>query len=879
MRGWWLRLVRLLRPRASDRDIEEELRFHVEMEAEALRRSGVPPAEARRRARMALGGEDRWREETRDARGTAWLEDTLRDLRFAARAMRCAPGFTAAAVGTLALGVGATTTIYSVVDQVVLAPLPYADPDDLVAVWTSNPALGVERGMTSWPNFEDWRDATTTLQAMAAVVPGRRTLTGRGEPVEVRTASVSAGFFEMVGAPLALGRPFGDGEVEGAFAGTAVLSHGLFVRRFGSDPSVLGRTILLDGHPVEVVGVTRPGAAYPSDTDVWLPLTFGTGRQWRDPRGRLWLPVVGRLADGVGRDVAQREFDELAARLASEFPDTNQGSGVLLEPLQRTLVGDVRTPFLVLLGAVTLVLLIAVVNVGNLLLARGTARAREVAARRALGAGRGRVVRQVLAEGAVLGAAGGALGACMAAAGVMAFAATAPADLPRLDTVGVDGVVLSMSLLLALTTSVAFSALPAVQAARVDPATTLRASARSTASTGLRGLSGVLVGGQFALAFVLLVGAGLLARSFVNLRTADPGFDVDDILAVEVSLPRDRYADADARRAFHEALLRDVAALPGVESAGTVSDFFLSDLPSSGSLTVEGVAARPGAPDVHVVTDAVSPSFFATLGMRLVAGRVPQGTDGPDDPPVAVVNEAFVRAFLEGQDPVGRRYTWGRPTGESTYWFAIIGVVRDARRSGLDAPVLPAVFESALQRPRHEVELFLRTQGDPSASIAPVRSVLAGLDAELAVARIQTLEAAVSGALAQRRLVVGLLGGFSLAALTLAAIGIFGVTAYVVGRRTREIGIRLALGAPRTRVLGQVVRVGMLQAGAGLVAGGAAALAATRIVRSQLVGIDPVDPATFLGAATVLMVVAGLACAIPARRAARVEPVVALSQE
>jgi putative ABC transport system permease protein len=879
MRGLWLRLVRLLRRRASEREIGEELRLHVEMEAEKHERAGVPRREARRRALVALGGADRWREEVRGARGTAWIEDTVRDVRLATRGLIRSPGFAAAAIGAIALGVGATTAIYSVVDQVVLSPLPYPESDELVTVWMRNARQGTEEGATSWPNFLDWREAATTLDGLATVLPIRYTLTGEGEPEQVTGATVSRGFFELVGHPLALGRPFRDDEVEGGVVNTVVLSHELFARRFGADPSVVGSTIELDGATYDVVGVTRPGAGYPRDAELWTPQAFPADEPLTMyPRRRFIFPVVGRLADGVQLTVAQAEMDAIAARLEEAWPEVNRGVGVELEPLHETIVGDVRTPLVVLLGAVAAVLLIAVVNVANLLLARGAVRTRELAARLALGAGHGRIVRQVMADSALLGGLGGLTGAALASLGVSALVAAGPADLPRLDEVRPDWLILGVALAVALGATFAFGLAPALQAGGVDPAVNLRKSARGSSSAALGHVRGSFIAGQFALALVLLVGSGLLVQSFLNLRRVDPGFETEGVLSVTLDLSPARYPDSESRGAFYQELFERVSAVPGVESLGTITNLLLTDQPV-GTPTVESRPDQFG-PDTEVaaVSDVVSPGLFSTIELDIVAGRGLEETDGPDATRVAVVNETFARRFLAGLDPVGQRFTW-LYQGDGSYWFTIVGVVEDARRSGPAAPVLPAVFTSVVARPGYHTEMLIRTAGDPLSLASAVRDAVHAIDDDIPLSRVRTLQQAMADQLAQRRYVSWLLGVFALAALTLAAIGIFGVMAYVVGRRTREIGIRVALGAARARLLSDVLREGMLHAGAGLVLGVLASLGLTRLVQSQLFGLEATDPATFVAASTLLLLVAMLACALPARRAAAVDAMVALRED
>ncbi len=881
VRGMWLRLRRLLGWRSSEREIEDELRFHVEMQTEAFVREGMAPEEARRRALVAFGGEDRWREETRDSRSTGWLEDGLRDARLAVRGLVRSPSFAVTALLTIALGVGATTAVFSVVYDVVLAPLPYPHPEELVTVWMTNPAQGIEKDISSWPNFVDWREGGTTLRKMAAVRTVRLALTGAGDPLEVQGAAVSRGFFDLVGAPLALGRSFRDDEVEGGPARVVVLSDELFRARFGADPSLLGRTIQLNDEAWEVVGVAAPGQAYPRDAQLWTPLSFGPDlAPLRAARGALWLPVIGRLAEGIEITAAQTEMDAVAGRLREAYPTADEGEGIALEPLRETLVGEVRTPLLVLLTAVGLVLLIAVVNVANLLLARGSSRGRELAVRVTLGAGRGRIVRQVLAESLVIGGAGGLAGAALAGAGVAALVSAAPAGIPRLDELRVDAGMLAFALATAVGAAILFGLVPALQAGRVQPGAHLREGARGSSSAALARMRGVFVTGQFALALLLLVGAGLLLRSFVNLRAVEPGFRPANVASVALALPASRYRDGNALRAFHSELEARARALPGVEAAGSVSTFFLGALPNMGNVALEG---RPElAERTHgfpVVQDAASPDFFRAAGMEILAGRAFNEGDGPDAMPVAIVNETFVRVYLSGTDPLGRRFVWGEPAGRENPWITIVGVVADARRSGLAQPVRPSAFVPLAQSPARRVELLMRTAADPLAVVPALRRVLQGIDPQLPMTRVHTLEQAMSQALSQRRFVALLLGAFAASALGLAAVGIFGVMAYLVGQRTREIGIRVALGAHRARVLRGVLVQGMAHAGAGLVIGAFASLALTRFVRSQLFGLEPSDPATFVGAALVLLAAGVSACLVPARRASRVDPMEALREE
>ena len=880
MKGLFLKLLRMFGVGASERDIDEELRFHVDMETEALVRQGLSRAEARRRALIAFGGEDRYREETREARGTRWLEEGIRDARFGLRSLARSPGFALSALSTLALGVGATTAIYSIVQGVVLAPLPYPESDRLVTVWMSNPAQGYEKDITSWPRFTDWREQSSTVSPMVTVRSRRWTLTGEGDPESVPGAVVSRGFFEMLGSPLALGRPFRAGEVEGGLVRVTVLSHELWTRRFGGDPAIVGRTILLDDEPWEVVGVARPGQRYPRDVELWVPQSFdGPYAPFREARGTLWLPVVGRLADGVSIEAAQAEMNEVAERLREAYPGVDDGLGITLEPLRTTLLGDARTPLLVLLGAVALVLLIAVVNVANLLLVRGTARTRELALRLTLGAGRGRVVRQVLAEGLMLGAIGGALGAAVAAVAVRTLVRLAPAGLPRLDELGVSPGLFGAALGISLLATLLFSLAPALHVGGVEPAERLGGGQRTTIAARVVQARSVFVVGQFTLALVLLVGAGLLLRSFARLQAVDPGFDPHGVLSASLLLPASRYADGDAVRLFMQRLDESARGVPGVEKTGTIGQFFMPG--GSSAIRLEG---EPDFTDDAVrnpvLIDQASPGFFEAAGMRLLEGRPLSDTDRPGAPLVAVVNRAFVVRFMPDGDPLGRRFTWGTTDSEGALeWFTVVGVVADAHRSGLSEPVRPTAFRSAMQQPDRQIEILLRTGGDPATLASGLREAVRAIDPELPVTALRTLDQAMSDALSARRFVMLLLVAFAMSAAALAAVGIYGVTAYVVGRRTREIGIRMTLGAEPRTVVGDVLRQGVLQAAVGVALGSIAALGLTRYLRSQLFALEPTDPTTYAAAVAALLVIAGAACVLPARRAARVDAVFALKED
>jgi putative ABC transport system permease protein len=876
----WLKLRALFTRRALDRELDEEIRFHLEMETDANRARGMTPAEARRHAYVMFGGVDRFTEGARDARGTRWLDDFGRDLRHGFRSLLRSPGFTVAALLTIALGVGASTSVFSVVRGVVLRPLPFADPDGLVMVWLNNPPQNIDEDVTSFPAFSAWREQSTTLSHVVGVRSSTITLTGGGEPEEARAALVTRGYFDMLGVPLALGRDFREDEVElDTDPQVVVLSHELWTSRFGADSTLIGRTIELNGVAHQVIGVAAAGSGYPLDVRVWLPLNFSGSRQGlREASGALWLPVMGRLAPGASFAQAQSQMDGVAARVAQADSASSFGTGIKLEPLLENEVGDVRAPLLTLLGAVVLVLLIAVANVANLTLARGTARSREMAVRLSLGAGRARLTRQVLTESALLGLLGAALGVGVTFAGVRLLLRLAPPELPRLDSVQVDSPVLVFALAMSIGASLLFGLIPALQAGRGGERAAMRSGTRGATDGSMGRARAALVATQFALALVLLVGSGLLVRSFLNVLAVDAGYETEGALTFRLSLPAARYPDNSGVAAFYDRLLAELESVPGVEGAALVSRVFISNLPNSAGITLE---SRPdldtrGSP---VPFDGASSDFIETLGMRLVAGRSFVPADAPDAERVAIVSEQFVRTFLSDREPVGERFVFGGFNEQNNPWIRIVGVVADARRGGLSEPVRPYIFQPMSQLLSRATDVVVRTQGDPLALTSSAREAVRALDPKLPVVGLRTMDEAVASSLAPRRFLMLLTAIFAAAATVLAAVGIYGVMAYMVGRRTREIGIQVALGAPRGAVVGGVLRQSMLHAGSGVALGIVGSLAATRYLQTQLFGLEATDPVTLVTMAALLVLVAAAASWIPALRAVRVDPAVALRDE
>lgn len=807
------------------------------------------------------------------------------DLMLAARRLRRSPGTSLAIVTTLALGIGANTALFSVVDAVLLRPLPYRQPDRLVALWETVPG----RFRVAPANYLDWTAQAHSFESMAAFGAAGFTLTGAGEPERVDGAAVSGRYFETLGVVPALGRAFRAGEDAPGAEKVVVLGHELWQRRFGGDPAILGRGLALDGELHTVVGVMPPGLyptwASPSGRipflrrtqDFWVPLDLGP-RMAANRRSHV-LGVVARLREGVTIRAAQQEMAGLAQRLAQEHPATNAGGGALVTSLRSEIVGDVEPALLVLLGAVAAVLLLACANVAGLLLARSAARARELAVRRALGAGRLPLVRLVLSESLLLALLGGVAGAALAALGVEALLRALPTEIPRAGDVAVDARVLFFALVLSLTASVAAGLLPALQASSAAPLLALKQAVPGGAG-GPGRLRGPLVVGQVAVALVLLTGGTLLARSFGNLREVSPGFVSEGVLAFELLLPPSRYAEHHRVAAAWKELVERLEGLPSVRSAAVAYD---SPLETNwiDSFVVEGAASseQPSSARLGIA----SPGYFNTLGIPVTKGRGFDERDDASHPGVAVVSDAFARAHFPGEDPIGRVLAIRTP---SAIWgekaparFEIVGTAGDTRSQGLAAPPEPTFYLAAAQFPSQSMKVLLRTAGDPLALVPAVRETLARLDPELAPSEVTSLARLVDANVAQPRFNALVLAVFAALALTLAAVGLYGLLAHSVALRTREIGVRMALGARRSTVTGLVVRQGLRLFGTGLALGMAGSLAVTRVLSGLLFGVTATDPVSFLAAPLVLTATAAVAAFVPARRAAGVEPAAALRYE
>ncbi len=804
---------------------------------------------------------------------------TLRgDLRYAVRKLARSPGFTAVAVLTLALGIGANSAIFSVVNAVLLRPLNYEDPEGLVMVWERNVPRNQHRNVVASVNFAAWREQNRVFEDMAAMFGTGATLIEGGDPERIQAAVVSPNFFQILRAAPQHGRVFLPEEGETANAQVVVLSHGFWQRRYAGSTDVVGRTLSLSGDPHTIVGVmpasfkgVRFGSM--SEKDLWAPLPWAWAQGYR---GRAWM-VVARLRPGVPLEGAQAEMSTIASRLEQEH-DYNDGWGVNVVPLREQVVGDVRLALLVLLSAVGFVLLIACANVANLSLARASSRQKEFAIRSAIGAGRGRIMRQLLTESSLLAVLGGGAGLLLGVWGVDLMIALSPGDIPRTDEIGVSGSVLLFTLLVSVLAGALFGLAPALQASRSDLQASLREGSRGSSAISGRRLRSALVVTEMALAVVLLIGAGLVIRSFWKLNQVDPGFDADNVLSVRVALPGSAYPEEAEQVAFFGELLGRVETSPGVASAAATIALPLSGgLAPGTSFIVEGRPEPPRAERPVADIRAVTPGYFRTMGTRLLRGRGFTDRDEAESPMVIVVSETLARNSWPGEDPIGKRLS---VSWDGMISSEVIGVVADVRHNSLDAVPRGTIYYAYPQFPIFSfMNLVVRSSSDPTALVTSIRREVSQLDADLPVYNVTTMRELVEGSVADERFNMLLLGLFAALALLLASIGIYGVISYSVTQRTHEIGIRVALGAEQARVLRLVIQRGMGLAVAGVVIGLGAALGLTRLMASLLFEVSGTDPLTFSGVALLLLSVALAACYVPASRATRIDPVTALRSE
>jgi putative ABC transport system permease protein len=859
-----------MRHSAAENELDDELRFHLERETDKYVRSGMTEAEAVRRARLEFGGLDQVKDECREARGVSFLETLVQDLHYTSRTLLHAPAFTACAVLTLALGIGANTAIFSVVNRVLLNPLPYPNPQELLA----------GRQNESLANLKDMQRQTHSFATSGGVNVAPMDFTGNGEPVRVHAAWVDAGLLATLGVQPMLGRWISaDEDVKGG-ARNVVLSYPFWRDFLGGDPHVLGRGIRLSDKSYTVIGVMPRNFTLPRElADVFVSLWVGYPEAAPE-RGVHFMHTYWRLKPGVSLAQAQAEIAQADHRLAEEFPDTERERGTILMPLQEWLVGDVRPALLILFGAVGLVLLIACANFAMLLMARAVTRQRELMIRASLGARNGRLIRQRLTESTLLALVGGAAGLMAAKAGTTLLLALKPAELRRLDAIPMDARVFMFVFAISLLTGLLFGLLPAWSASRGDMAEALRENARTTATGISRSpLRSLLVTAELALALILLAGAGLLIKGFLHLRSVDPGFNPTNVITMYLQLPGTRYPRIPLQTNFRRELLARINSFPGVEAA------MITDLPLAGNyvdhrVVIDGRPAPAVGTEPEVQTLSVMGNYFSVMQIPVRAGRNFSAMDREEQPRVAIVNEAFVRQLLPGQNPIGIRIDWAR--NQSHEWMTIVGVAGDVKHSGLNQPADPAVYAPFSQNDeawRKWMTLVIRSRVPEAGLVEGVKKQVWSLDSQIPLSGIQSMDDLLAVSVAQQRFNMLLLGSFAALAVALAGVGIYGMVAYRVNQRTHEIGVYIALGAQHRHVLRLVMKDGVKLGLLGIVLGLAGAIALTRVMVSLLFEVKPTDPAILVGVAFLLAAVALLGCYIPARRALRIHPMTALRRE
>jgi putative ABC transport system permease protein len=820
------------------------------------------------------------------------MESIFQDIRYSVRSLIKTPGFTAVAVIVLALGIGANTAIFTVVNAILLRPLPYPDSDKLVMLWETNPRfqIGIDTLPVTHGNFMDWREQNSVFEYVSALGVGRWNLTGAGEPDRISGASVSPNFFRLMGTEPKPGRAFLDDEDRSGAGKVVVISHSLWQRRFAGQADVIGKPMTLDGESYTVIGVAPEGFQFPranelpffvgvaTQTDLWRPMTL-TDDFVNKKRANHQLCVIAELRPGVTREQAQTEMTAIAERLEQSHPDSNQGIGVKVVPLNEQVVGNVRAALLVLMGAVAFVLLIACANVANLLLARSSARQKEIAIRTALGASRRRIVRQLLTEALLLSMTAAVIGTLLSLWGVKAMLSLSHNNLPRVSEISVDVRVLGFTVGIALLTSVLFGLIPALQASKINLSESLK--------EGSRGLPGgrrsnqvrsLLVIAEVALSLVLLIGAGLMIRSLASLLKVDPGFKADSTLTMHIALLGSKYPGANQQIAFFEEVTHRVETLPGVQSVGLISSAPLSGGVYAGGFSIEGRVLTSETDELVADRRMISPEYFNALGIPLLKGRGFSDRDDQASPGVAIVSESWARRFLPNEDPIDKRVKLGG-RDSTRPWLSIVGIAGDVRDTALESDARPCVYIPYPQFPSSGMTLVVRTAFEPTPLISAIRDEVWTVDKDQPLTEVKTMDQYLADSVSPRRFNAMLLAIFASLALVLASVGIYGVISYSVTQRIHEIGIRVALGAESLDVIKLVVGRGMALVVVGVVIGLAGALALSRVMTSLLYGVSATDPVTFAVVSVLLVAVALLASYIPARRATKVDPMIALRCE
>jgi putative ABC transport system permease protein len=869
-----------------DADLDQEVHSHLNLLIEENIRAGMSPEEAQRAARMELGGIEQVKEQVRDKRMGNWLHSAFFDCRYGLRQLRKNPGFTAVAVLTLALGIGATTAIFSVVDAVILRPLPYNSPDRLVLVKERIPKVTPHPIPVCAPDVLHFQRENHSFVSLAAFRGDQFDLAGGTEPQRVHVNRANANLFSLLGAQPILGRVFTPEEDQPGHT-VAILSYGLWQRQFAGAPGIVGRSVSLNREIYTVIGVLPatfifplPGMDQGDATDLFIPIAF-TPDELADEGDNFNYSIVGRLTPGVALPQANADLQLIAHRIQETYPPEYRSDvslGAVALPLRDTVIGKSRTLLLLLLGAVALVFLICCINVANLLLTRSTDRQKEMAVRLSLGASRGRLIRQLAAESVLLTFIGAALGLAFAFWITNALLGLMPPDIPLIHGVGLNPAVLGFTLGLAVIVGLLFGIVPTFASSRTNVVDSLKEGGRSTTQgPQLNRLRGALVVVEVTLAMVLLVGAGLLLRSFQRILETQPGFHPEHVLTASLSLREPHYKEDSDIQNFYARLLQRLQNLPGVQIAGASSDLPLQ-AGWNHLFTPEGYQPPPGAHMNLCNHSVILGPYLQAIGAPLLRGRYLTDQDNSSSTHVLIVSDSLARRYWPNQDPIGKRLKWG-PTASKDPWLTVVGVVGDVKQSSLDVETSPHTYESFWQNTAPSLNVALRTSNDPASMASALRSTVWSIDPQLAVAQVQTMDQVISKSTTPRRFSLFLLAGFASLALILSAIGIYGVIAYSVVRRVHEMGIRIALGAQRRDVMRLVISQGMLHLAVGMVIGTLGALAMTRTLASFLYGVRPTDPVTFVAVVVILAGVAFLACYIPARRATRVDPMIALRYE
>ena len=806
------------------------------------------------------------------------MDSLIKDIRYGVRSLMKRPALALIAIFTLAVGIGANSAIFSAVNALLINPLPFSEPDRILAIWETQPSRGVVRNEVSMANYLDWRSQNQTFEKLGLYRWWSPNLTGLDTPERIQAFLVTGNFLDVLGVKPALGRGFADDEDQPGKESVAILTHGLWQRRFGGDPEIVNKTITLSGYTCTVIGVMPQGFNYPAGVEVLVPIEI-TPESARNRRSHSYY-VVGRLKPGVSVSQAQTDLATIASRLENEYAESNTGWGVVVYPIVEDAVRLYKTAVLALMAAVGFVLLIVCANVANLMLARAAGRQKEMALRAALGAGRWRLVRQLLTESLLLALVGGGLGVLIATWGVDLLRTLNPGKaaqfVPGWDRLGVDPAVLAFNLGLSLFTGVLLGLAPAWQLSKTDLNNALKEGGRQS-SLGSHRLRGLLVISEVALSLMLLVSAGLLMRTFLVLLKTEPGFNPNNVMTMRLNLPGTKYKDEAQRSAFYQELLRRVQSLPGVESAAAVNYLPLGGSNSSDSFLVEGIPDPPPGQEFIGRYRNCTPDYFRTMGIPIVKGRAFTDQDKAGSPPVIIVNESMAEKYWPGADPIGKRVRFNAPLSKAP-WMQVVGVVKDVKHD-LQTPITTDYYLPHAQDSWSSMVLVARTKGDPLSVAGDMRQQVWSLDKDQPVYDVQTMEQVRAFSVSLYSFSAGSLGIFAAIALLLASIGIYGVMSYAVIQRTQEIGIRMALGARGADVLKLVIRNGMTLALIGIVAGLAGAFALTRLLQSLLFGVTPTDALTFGAVTFGLLLVALLACYIPARRATKVDPLVALRYE